>query len=139
MTKVIRTALQHEADFIISLWNRCELTRPWNDPRQDFDRALQTNNSTVLIALNDKDIVGSVMLGFDGHRGWLYYLAVDLNHRQQGIAHRLVSAAEDWLTQIDCPKVELMVRSDNQAAKNFYQKLGWQLQDVEVYAKWLNL
>ena len=138
MVETIRPALPNEAEAIISLWSLCELTRPWNDSRQDYDRALGTSNSTILIALNSDVILGSVMVGFDGHRGWLYYLAVDPEYRRKGIAHRLVIAAEDYLRRLGCPKVELMVRNDNDTAKKFYQELGWEHQAVNVYARWLN-
>ncbi len=77
------------------------------------------------------------MVGFDGHRGWIYYLATLPDRREQGIARQLTDAAEGWLIERDCPKVELMVRSGNPAA-DFYKRVGWEKQDVDVYARWLN-
>lgn len=112
------------------LWEACGLTRPWNDPRADFDLALASATSAVLLAEQGPVICGSVMVGFDGHRGWVYYLAAAAECRRTGIGRRLMQAAEEWLKAAGSPKIQLMVRGDNQAARGFYAALGYELQDV---------
>ncbi len=137
MKLAIRTAQDLDASSIVALWKACELTRPWNDPRVDFSLAMTTPGSTVFIAEMDGELVGTVMTGFDGHRGWVYYLATKPDLQRQGIARDLLATAEKWLTALGCPKVELMVR-DNNPAVGVYERLGWELQPVRVYARWLN-
>jgi ribosomal protein S18 acetylase RimI-like enzyme len=90
-----------------------------------------------LIAEAENELIGTVMTGFDGHRGWIYYLATLPDRQHQGVARTLIAAAERWLVGHGCPKVELMVRSGNPAVE-FYKRIGWEKQDVEVYARWLN-
>jgi ribosomal protein S18 acetylase RimI-like enzyme len=130
---MIRHAEPADADAVIALWHACELTRPWNDPVADFARALACPTSTVLLLERDGAIIGSVMAGYEGHRGWLYYLAVDPAHQRQGHARALVAGACAFLHAQGCPKVELMVRTGNPAAA-MYERLGWQRQAVEVWA-----
>ncbi len=137
MALSIREAALHDADAVIGIWQDCDLTRPWNDPFADFNLALGNSGSTVLIAEDAGSPVGTVMTGFDGHRGWIYYLGTVAQRQNQGIARHLIDAAENWLAARGCPKVELMVRTGNPAAA-FYEKIGWEKQDVAVYARWLN-
>lgn len=120
---------------MVALWEAAGLTRPWNDPRADFDLALATATSAVLLTEQDGAIIGSVMVGFDGHRGWVYYLATSPESRLQGIGRRLMRAAEEWLSAIGSPKIQLMVRGDNTAARGFYDALGYELQDVVTIGK----
>jgi ribosomal protein S18 acetylase RimI-like enzyme len=133
MTRV-RPATAGDAEQAIAVWEACGLTRPWNDARADFTRALGHEAATILLAEEEGAIVGTVMAGFDGHRGWLYYLGVLPDHRGSGIARRLVGAACDWLREGGCPKVELMVREGNPAAA-FYEHLDWELQPVKVFGR----
>jgi hypothetical protein len=124
----------HHAD-AVALWHTTGLTRPWNDPVADLDRALAGPSSTVLAALGDDGgLVGTVMVGHDGHRGWLYYLAVAPARRGEGTGRALVAAAEAWLTDA-VPKVQLMVRTDNVAATAFYERIGYERSDVTVLAR----
>lgn len=132
----LRAATENDADAVIAIWHACDLTRPWNDPRADFLRALGHSASTIIIAERNVDIVGTAMTGFDGHRGWIYYLGVAPDHRGQGIARQLLDHACDWLTLRDCPKVELMLREGNPTAE-LYEHLDWELQPVRVFARWL--
>lgn len=136
MTAILRPATETDAAAIAVLWQACDLTRPWNDPLADLERALRWPGSTVLVAEQGSAIIGSVMAGYDGHRGWLYYLAVDPARRGEGHARRLVGAACAFLEGLGCPKAELMVRGGNPAAR-LYPHLGWERQDVEVWARWL--
>lgn len=122
----------------VTLWAEAGLLRPWNDPRADIERALAGPASTILAARHGTRLTGTVMVGHDGHRGWLYYLAVAEAHRGRGIARRLVSAAEDWLRVAGCPKVQLMVRHDNAAASGFYAALGYEPQAVVVLGRRLD-
>jgi ribosomal protein S18 acetylase RimI-like enzyme len=137
MTIAIREANPGDIEAVIDVWRNCELTRPWNDPANDFNLAMNSSPSTIFLAEDSNGLVGTVMTGFDGHRGWVYYLGVLPNSRGQGIANQLLNTATMWLTERNCPKVELMVRSDNPVS-DFYMKNGWEKQDVEVYARWLN-
>ena len=132
----IRPADAADAEAVIALWQSCDLTRPWNDPQADFDRALGHAAATVLVAGQGADIAGTVMAGFDGHRGWIYYLGVAPATRGNGLARRLLDAACDWLRARGCPKVELMVRDGNDAAA-LYRHLEWEPQAVQVFARWL--
>jgi ribosomal protein S18 acetylase RimI-like enzyme len=133
----IREADARDAEVVIALWRACELIRPWNDPEADFARALAFSGSTILIAEIDGEAVGTAMAGFDGHRGWVYYLAVAPRFRRQGIARRLLAACERWLVEQGCPKVELMVRDGNPDME-LYNRLGWEAQPVHVFARWLD-
>lgn len=122
---------------LVDLWRQCDLTRPWNDPDGDIDRALSNPSSTILLAVDEPETVGSVMCGYDGHRGWVYYLATAPDRRGQGIGQTLMKAAEGWLRDLGCPKIELMVRDTNTATLGFYDALDYERQPVEVLARWL--
>ena len=135
----IRPATSADRSATTELWAECGLTRPWNDADLDFDRAIRGPASTVLVACNDEDAVhGSVMVGADGHRGWIYYLGVSVEMRGTGLGRALMGAAEEWLRQAGMPKVELMVRADNVAAHDFYDALDYESSDVVVRQKWLS-
>lgn len=134
----IRSAEDADLPAIITLWERCELTRPWNDPHADLSRARKRENSDVLIGRNGKSVVATVMVGHDGHRGWVYYVAVDPDRRKQGHGRAIVSAAESWLRERGIEKLQLMVRPDNTQAKAFYEMLNFEEQERIIYAKWLD-
>ena len=134
-TTAITDAVATDEAAVIALWHAVGLTRPWNDPAADFRMALAGPCSTVLLACEGADLAGSVMVGFDGHRGWVYYLATDPAWRGRGIGRALMVAAEDWLKARGCPKIQLMVRGDNLAAKGFYAAIGYDVQDVVMLGK----
>lgn len=134
---MIAAATKADAAAVVALWQSCGLTRPWNDPHADFARALDGATSSVLIARAGGAVVGSVMVGQDGHRGWIYYLAVTPERRGQGIGRRLFAAAEDWLRAAGTPKVQLMVRSDNAGSVAFYAAMGLTQQEVVVLGRFL--
>nr|WP_240950316.1 GNAT family acetyltransferase [Novosphingobium sp. ERN07] len=117
------------------MWEAAGLTRPWNDPRADFDVALKNPTSAILLATDGDQLNGSVMVGFDGHRGWVYYLATAPERQGQGIGRLLMQAAEDWLKALGSPKIQLMIRGDNHAARGFYDAIGYELQDVVTIGK----
>jgi len=137
MSPAPRPARAEDAGSVIGLWERCGLTRAWNDPRADFARAVDGVASAVLLSEEAGLTVASVMVGFDGHRGWLYYLAVEPSRQSQGFGRLMLEAACDWLRERGCPKVELMVRDGNPAA-GLYEHLGWELQAVRTYARRLD-
>ena len=136
MTIAPATAADREG--VVHLWQAANLTRPWNDPGSDFDLAFSNPTSVVLLARQGARLVGTVLVGFDGHRGWIYYLATDSEHRNRGIGRALMVAAEDWLRPFGCPRVRLMVRGDNLAAKGFYRSIGYEDQDVVTLGRVLD-
>ncbi|MEJ6490236.1 GNAT family acetyltransferase [Leucobacter sp. USCH14] len=122
-----------------ALWGACGLTRPWNDPVSDAERALGGATSTILAGRSDAgEVVATVMVGVDGHRGWVYYLAVSPARQRQGWGRRLMAAAEAWLQEHGAPKVQLMVRSGNAAVLGFYDALGYSDQQTVVLGKFLD-
>lgn len=123
-------ATASDAGAVIALWHAAGLTRPWNDPAADFARALAAADAAVLVVRDDEGAIASVMVGDDGHRGWVYYLAVAPDRRRQGLGRALMVAAEDWLRARGCPKIQLMVRSGNAEALGFYAALGLERQEV---------
>jgi ribosomal protein S18 acetylase RimI-like enzyme len=127
-----------DRDAAVSLWVQAGLTRPWNDPASDFDRALAGPTSAVLGCVEADSVVATVMVGHDGHRGWVYYLAVDATHRGAGLGRRMMEEAEGWLRAQGVPKLNLMVRHDNRDAHAFYQRLGYTVSEVTVLARWLD-
>ncbi|MFT4235701.1 MAG: GNAT family acetyltransferase [Microbacterium sp.] len=124
MSIAIRTLVDADVDAVIALWRDTGLVREWNDPRKDIERARGVWPELLLVA-DDDAIVGSVMAGYDGHRGWLYYLATSPERRGEGIGRRLVTEAEQRLIALGCPKVMLMVRDTNARVFSFYDPLGY--------------
>lgn len=134
-----------DVDAVTALWEEAGLTRPWNPPAADLHRALEGTTSTVLGAFRpDTDslagtaLVGTVMVGHDGHRGWVYYLAVAEAERGAGLGRRLMEAAESWLREHGAVKLQLMVRETNDQVIGFYDRLGYADADVRVLAKRLD-
>jgi ribosomal protein S18 acetylase RimI-like enzyme len=123
---------------VIALWQACHLTRPWNDPAADIALARKGSNATVLIGRDSASIIATVLAGHDGHRGWVYYLAVDPEHRHKGYGRAMMDAAEGWLRGHGIEKLQLLVRPDNSQVKEFYQSLGYSEQERIIYAKWLD-
>lgn len=121
----IRPYCETDVQAVVSLWHRCGLTRPWNDPYKDIDRKLAVQRDLFLVGELDGDIIGTVMAGYEGHRGWINYLAVDPVQQRQGYGRELMAAAEQRLRALGCPKINLQVRCDNAAARQFYERLGF--------------
>ena len=126
MTLDIRPFDLADTEAVVSLWQAAGLTRPWNNPYQDIRRKLSVQPELFLVAAYGTAVVGKVMAGYDGHRGWLYYLASAPDRRGEGIARRLVAEAEERLMAMGCPKVQLMVRPENGVARGFYDALGYE-------------
>ncbi|HEX9590181.1 MAG TPA: GNAT family acetyltransferase [Bradyrhizobium sp.] len=123
---------------VIALWQRCGSTRAWNDPAGDIALARKETNATVLLGRNDSALVASVLVGHDGHRGWVYYVTVDPDHRFKGYGRVIMTAAENWLRARGIEKLQLMVRGDNAKVRAFYESLGYYDQERVVFAKWLD-
>jgi ribosomal protein S18 acetylase RimI-like enzyme len=123
---------------VIALWQRCGLTRPWNDPASDIAFARKGANSTILIGRHENKIAASAMVGHDGHRGWVYYVAADPDFQGKGFGRTMMAAAEDWLRQQGVEKAMLMVRAENTKVRAFYDKLGYDTQERVIYARWLD-
>ncbi len=120
-----------------ALWAACGLTRPWNDPSADFARALEGATSAVLGVKQDGELAATAMVGSDGHRGWVYYLAVREDHRHEGFGSALMKAAEEWLRARGAVKLQVMVRSENEPVFGFYERMGYEINDVSVLSRWL--
>jgi len=116
---------------VVALWQECGLTRPWNDPRADIARKLTEQPELFLVGTVGVELVATAMVGFDGHRGWVYYLAVSPGHRKQSYGRALMQEAERLLMERGCPKLNLLVRSSNAEIIEFYRKLGY-VQDEAV-------
>ena len=127
-----------DEEALCDLWRRCNLLVPHNDPRADIAQFATGPSSTILLAEREQEVVGSVCVGHDGHRGWLYYLAVDPKVQRRGLARHLVQQAEDWLGERGLRKVQLMIRPSNEGVRAFYEAIGYGLTPRLVMARWLS-
>ena len=120
---------------VAALWRKCGLTRPWNDPYRDIAFARSGEASTILVGEAEGCMAASVMTGHDGHRGMLYYVAVDPSLRGKGIGKAAVRAAESWLGDRGVWKINLLVRAENAEVRGFYEKLGYEVSPVMCMAR----
>ena len=120
---------------VIALWQAAGLTRPWNDPKRDIDRKLTTQPELFLVVDDGDALVATAMVGYDGHRGWVNYLAVADSHRRRGLGRLLMADAERALTERGCPKLNLQVRSTNVDVLAFYARLGYAQDDVVSFGR----
>jgi ribosomal protein S18 acetylase RimI-like enzyme len=135
----IRSAAPDDEAAIVALWQACGLVTSYNDPAEDVRFARRKSNSDVLVGVHeDGNLVGSVMVGHDGHRGWIYYVAADPNYGKQGIGGRMTAAAEQWLKDRKVVKVMLLVRETNTQVVDFYKRLGFEIIPRVIMQKWLN-
>jgi len=135
----IRNARPEDETAVVALWQSCGLVASYNDPAADFRFALAGACSDVLVGEDESgQITGSVMIGHDGHRGWLYYVASDPGSRGSGIGKQMVQAAEDWLRTRGIVKAQLLVRETNTQVVAFYERLGFEVAPRTVMSKWLN-
>ncbi|MEL0025418.1 MAG: GNAT family acetyltransferase [Rhodobiaceae bacterium] len=132
---VIRDFRPEDADAAIALWNACGLLRPWNDPQKDIARKLTDKNGAFWVATSGDDVIATVMVGYDGHRGSINYLAVAPECQRTGIGARLMRRAETLLIEMGCPKVSFCVRKDNDDVLAFYDGLGYAVDDVHFLGK----
>lgn len=122
---VIRAFRAADEPAVIRLWTECGLTRSWNDPHKDILRKLSVQPELFLVGVIDGTLAASVMAGFDGHRGWVNYLAVAGSQRRRGFGRALMQRVEKDLEALGCPKVNIQVRAENAAVVAFYEKLGY--------------
>ncbi|PVZ96271.1 GNAT family acetyltransferase [Amnibacterium flavum] len=114
-----------DTEEVVALWDRCGLLRPWNDPRKDIERKLTVQPELFFVAESD-GVVATAMAGYDGHRGWLYYVAVAPERRGEGIGRDIVAHSESALTNLGCPKINVQIRSGNDAVQSFWSGLGFE-------------
>jgi ribosomal protein S18 acetylase RimI-like enzyme len=131
----IRELSIDSCDSVIALWVQAGITRPWNAPEEDFKRACESPTSAVLGAFDGNELVATAMVGHDGHRGWVYYLAVEESRRHFGFGRSMMTAAEEWIRRTGIPKIQLMVRDENVSARDFYLHIGYEKSDVSVYGR----
>jgi ribosomal protein S18 acetylase RimI-like enzyme len=135
MRMQIRPFQPEDEEAVISLWRRCDLLRPWNDPRKDIRRKMEVRPDLFLVGLLDGQVVACVMAGYEGHRGWLNYLAVAPEHQRHGLARAIVAEAERLLGEAGCPKINLQIRTSNHGVVRFYQRLGYSNDEVVSMGK----
>lgn len=122
----VRAFTLADTEAVVQLWQDCELTRPWNDPHKDIARKLSVSPDLFWLGCDaDGRIIASIMVGCDGHRGWINYLAVHPAHQRRGHARQLMQRAERALSELGCPKLNLQVRAGNEAVLAFYESLGY--------------
>jgi ribosomal protein S18 acetylase RimI-like enzyme len=126
----IREFQPHDEDAVIVLWERCGLVRPWNDPRKDISRKLKVRPDLFLVGVADGKVVATVIAGYDGHRGWINYVAVAPEERRRGCGSAMMREAEDRLRIAGCPKVNLQIRHGNVDVIAFYASLGYVQDEV---------
>jgi ribosomal protein S18 acetylase RimI-like enzyme len=127
-----------DIDAVVSLWERCGLTRPWNDPRADIAFARRGASSAILVGKSDNAVIATVMVGHDGHRGWFYYVAVDPERQGQGLGRAIMAAGEEWLRAQGVEKAQLIVRAGNEKVRAFYEALGYGEQPRVLFGRWLD-
>jgi ribosomal protein S18 acetylase RimI-like enzyme len=133
VTVHLRPFADADEDAVVALWEAAGLTRPWNDPHRDIERKKRVQRELFLVAEDPSSIagggaggiVGSAMAGYDGHRGWVYYLAVAPDRRGSGLGRLLMMEVEAQLLALGCPKVNVQIRSGNEAVGAFYDRLGY--------------
>lgn len=125
----------HYTKELVSLWQRCQLTVPWNNPYQDIERKMNHSPDKFLLGLLDGKVIASVMYDYDGHRGSVAYLGVEPSLQRQGFGQQIMQEVEQRLHHLGCPKLNLMVRGSNTKVVAFYQNLGYVQDDVVCLGK----
>jgi ribosomal protein S18 acetylase RimI-like enzyme len=134
----IRSYIDEDEEAVVALWLEAFPENPaWNDPKTDIRRKLKIQRDLFLVAIIDSNLIGTAMAGYDGHRGWVHYVAVKPEYRRQGIGEALMKRIEHGLKRIGCPKLNLQVRADNDEAAAFYKKLGYKVEPRISMAKLL--
>jgi ribosomal protein S18 acetylase RimI-like enzyme len=131
----IRVFRQEDFEEVITLWERCDLLRPWNDPEMDIERKLQHSPDLFLVAEVAGEVIGSLMGGYDGHRGSAYYLGVHPEYRGRGIANALLNRLEKKLIARGCPKIHIHIREENDLVIGLYEKLEYEHQETILLGK----
>jgi ribosomal protein S18 acetylase RimI-like enzyme len=131
----IRAFQPEDEAAVVALWQECELTRPWNDPHKDIARKLTVQPELFVVGIEGGELIASAMFGFEGHRGWVNYLAVSPAHQRRGHARTLMRWGEQALQARGCPKINLQIRSSNAAVIAFYKTMGYAADDVVSLGK----
>ena len=131
----IRAYRPDDEGAVIALWHACALTRPWNDPKRDIERKLTVQPEMFFVVEDGGALIATAMVGYDGHRGWINYLAVAASHRRRGLGRLLMAEAERALAERGCPKINLQVRSTNAEVLAFYARLGYAQDDVVSFGR----
>ena len=128
-----------DAAAVVALWHQCDLLRPWNDPERDIAFCTASANAELFVGRRpgERRLVATAMVGHDGHRGWLYYVAVAPDLQGDGLGRAMVGHAEAWLARAGVPKVQLMIRAENARACQFYEGLGYQTEPRIIMSRWL--
>ena len=134
----IRPIADGDVDAVVTLWGACGLTRPWNAPHDDIALARKTPQCEIFVGTDHDATVASVLVGSDGHRGWIYYLAVDPDRQKDGLGSEVMAHGEKWLRELGVPKVELMIRPENDAVRQFYERIGYSVEDRVVMSRWFD-
>ncbi|OGO33249.1 MAG: GNAT family acetyltransferase [Chloroflexi bacterium RBG_16_56_11] len=132
---IIRRYLPEYESAVIDLWRRCNLIRPQNNPKLDIERKLKVNPELFLVGLIDGKVVTSAIGGYEGHRGWVNYLGVDPAYRRQGLGRQMMEAVQKRLLAMGCTKINLQIRTDNLGALQFYEKIGYKIDEVVSMGK----
>ena len=135
---LIRPYHESDEDAVVKLWQECELTVPWNNPQKDISRKLSVQPDMFLVGLFDNKVVATVMAGYEGHRGWVNYLAVDPTCQKKGYGRRMMDVVEAHLRKLGCPKINLQIRTSNTGIIDFYNALGYTIDDVVSMGKRLD-
>ena len=122
---LVRPYRTDDEESLVSLWQVCELTVPWNNPHKDIARKLQVQPELFLVGILDSRLIATVMGGYDGHRGWINYLAVHPDFQGNGYGQEIMNSVETGLREMGCPKINLQIRTGNDKIEFFYQKLGF--------------
>jgi len=130
ITVLIRPYTPEDEATVIALWQQCGLTRPWNDPRKDIARKSKVDPQLFIVGIENGEVVASAMGGYEGHRGWVNYLAVRPDHRGRGFGRELMLYLEEDLKARGCPKINLQIRTSNASAVGFYKALGYMTDEV---------
>lgn len=126
----IRSFVSNDTVEVIKLWTECQLTRAWNNPRLDIERKLAVDADLFIVGELNGTVVATAMFGYEGHRGWVNYLAVSQSYQRKGFARELMAYGEQLLLAKGCPKINLQVRATNTSALGFYEKLGYANDEV---------
>lgn len=126
----IRPFQPSDGTAVVQLWKDCNLVVPWNDPHRDILRKLRVQPELFLVGFVSDELVAAIMAGYEGHRGWLNYLAVAQHFRRQGLGRKMVAEAEARLREMGCPKINIQIRTGNTEVIEFYRRVGFKPEDV---------
>lgn len=132
---IIRSFNSGDRNSIVQLWKDCGLVVPWNNPQLDIERKSEDNPEEILVGLINDDVVASAIVGYDGHRGWVYYLAVHPQHQRKGLGNQIMKYAENHLLKSGCPKINIMVRMTNLNVIKFYESIGYKKENIVTLGK----